>query len=126
MNDEEFSDPTWNLQLAIGRAMQAILEDSHAIISHPSNFVSTFKDITVAMSAFQLVTIFAILAIVSGFSPSRASYGRQVTVSTTQIYEVSLSMIIWWLTFAWSNFSTSFVMGRTVNNHVFERQISAS
>lgn len=60
----------------------------------PSNFVSTFKEITVAMSAFQLVTIFAILAIVSGFSPSRATYGRQVTVSKTQIYEVSLSMII--------------------------------
>ena len=46
------------------------------------------------MSAFQLVTIFAILAIVSGFSPSRATYGKQIKVSTTQIYEVSLSIIL--------------------------------
>lgn len=87
MSDEEFSDPMWTLQLAKCRASDAVLKDSHAFITF--TFVSAFKEITATMSAIQLVTIFAILAIVSGFSPSRSTYGRKATVSTTQIYEVS-------------------------------------
>lgn len=41
------------------------------------------------MSAFQLVIIFAVLAIALGFAPKVANFGAQVAISKTQVYEVT-------------------------------------
>lgn len=40
------------------------------------------------MSAFQLVVIFAVLAIALGFAPKVAQFGPKVAISKTQVYEV--------------------------------------
>lgn len=44
------------------------------------------------MSAFQLVVLFAFVAIALGFSPTKTSFGRNVAVSKTQVYEVTLPL----------------------------------
>ena len=43
------------------------------------------------MSAFQLVVIFAVLALALGFSPSSGKFGPQVAVSKTRVFEVTFA-----------------------------------